>query len=360
MNAGTVDAVCEQIRRNGIDASWRERAQARLDSLTKPVGSLGKLEDVAAQFVSAREQGAPRLENPAVYVFAADHGVTSEGVSAYPSEVTAQMVKNFLAGGAGVNVLARACGMDVMVIDVGVDGDLEQAPGLIDRKIRRGARNFVQEAAMTEGEVFSALAVGFEQAGEAAASRRNLVIAGEMGIGNTTAAAAITAALISAPAREVTGAGTGLDTEGVAKKAAIVERALERHFGNSRGVKLRPLDVLRCVGGLEIAAMTGVILKAASERIMVVLDGFISTAAGAIAFALVPAIKPFLFAGHQSTEMGHAKLLHYMGLEPLLSLRMRLGEGTGAIVATSVIDAALKLYNEMATFDSARVSGASV
>ncbi len=360
MNASALENVCQRIRANGIEESWRERAEARLHSLTKPPGSLGRLEDIAAQFVAAREEAEPALQHPAVYVFAADHGVASEGVSAYPAEVTAQMVHNFLAGGAAVNVLARAAAMDVLVVDVGVDGDLAECDGLTHRKMRRGTRNFALEPAMTEDEMFSAVQVGFEQAAGVLAAERNLIIAGEMGIGNTTAAAAITAALTAASAGAVTGAGTGLGAEGVARKRAVVERALQRHFGRDRAIAAHPLQILRCVGGFEIAAMAGLILKAASERIMVVLDGFISSAAGAIAFALEPAIKPFLFAGHQSTEMGHAKLLHYMGLEPILSLEMRLGEGTGAVLSTFVIKAALKLYNEMATFDSAGVAGPDI
>lgn len=356
MSVDTVQALRHLIKNHLIDEAWRTRAQLRLDSLTKPAGSLGKLEEVAAQFVLAREEQIPAVRNPAVYVFAGDHGVTSEGVSAYPSEVTSQMVRNFLAGGAAVNVLARASGAEVVVIDVGVASDLCPSLQLIHRKVRLGTRNFVREPAMTEAELQSALEAGFEQGREALAAKRNLVIAGEMGIGNTTAAAAITVALTGATVQQATGAGTGLALKGIARKAAVVEHALEKHFGNS-GQAASPLEVLRCVGGLEIAAMTGLILKAASERILVVLDGFISTASAAIAFALVPEIKPFLLAGHRSTEPGHAKLLSYMGLEPLLKLEMRLGEGTGALLAILVIESALKIYNEMATFESAQVSG---
>lgn len=356
MNGAALEAVCERIRANHIEKNWASRAQTRLDSLTKPLGSLGRLEDLALQFVIGREEEVPAIHKPAVYVFAADHGVTAEGVSAYPAEVTRQMVQNFIEGGAAVNVLARTAGVDVMVVDVGVEGELPASAGLKSRKVRRGTRNFASEPAMTDSEMMSALAVGFEQAEEVIAAKRNLVIAGEMGIGNTTAAAAMTAALTGRAAREVTGVGTGIGGEALARKVDVIERALEKYFT----VDVTPLEVLRCVGGLEIAAMSGLILKAASERVMIVLDGFISSAAGAIAFALEPAIRPFLYAGHKSSEIGHGALLQYMGLEPILDLEMRLGEGTGAVLATLVIRAALKIYNEMATFESARVSGASV
>lgn len=258
-----------------------------------------------------------------------------------------------------MNVLARAAELDVIIVDVGVDGHLDHSAGLLDRKIRNGTRNFVVAPAMTEPEVFAALEVGFEQGREAADARRNLVVPGDMGIGNTTAASAITAAFTGAAASKITGAGTGLSAQGMAAKAALIERSLDRHFGKRRGADLTPLDVLRSVGGLEIAAMTGLILKAASERMLVVLDGFISTAASALAYALAPAVKPFLFAGHQSGEVGHEALLRYLGLEPLLKLEMRLGEGTGAILATQLIRSALRLYNEMATFEAAQVSGAT-
>ena len=359
VSADTVEALCERLKRNAIAGIWREQTRARLDSLTKPLGSLGKLEEVAAQFVMAREEAEPALRNPAVYVFAGDHEVVKEGVSAYPSEVTGQMVENFLTGGAAVNVLARAADVEVRIIDVGVACDLGASARLIDRKVRRGARNFLRESAMTEAEMRSALEAGFEQAREAVSAKRNLVIAGEMGIGNTTAATAITVALTGAAAREVAGAGAGLSGEGVARKAAVVEQSLERCFGATGRADVSPLEVLRCVGGLEIAGMTGLILKAASERIVVVLDGFISSAAGAIAFTLAPEIRPFLMAGHESAEPGHGKLLRYMKLDPILNLGMRLGEGTGALLATFVIRSALGIYNEMATFESAGVSGAN-
>ena len=342
-----------------IDPAWLERAHTRLLSLTKPAGSLGRLEHLAAQFVSVREEIAPVLRKPAVYIFAADHGVTSEGVSAYPSEVTAQMVRNFDSGGAAINVLARSAGMDVVTVDVGVNGVLTDCSSLVNRKIRYSARNLFREPAMTEDEMLRAIYAGFDEGANALRSERNLIAVGEMGIGNTTSAAAITAVLTACPASEVTGPGTGLGAEATARKASLIEQALATHFGDTRQRVVDPLDLLRCVGGLEIAALTGITLQAASQRTMIVLDGFIATAAAAIAFALEPGIRPFLFAGHQSAEVGHMRLLQFLGLEPILKLEMRLGEGTGAVLATLVIDAALKLYNEMATFQSAGVSGAN-
>jgi nicotinate-nucleotide--dimethylbenzimidazole phosphoribosyltransferase len=334
---------------------WQAFAKAKLDSLTKPPGSLGRLEDIAAKIVSIREQECPGCSNRAVYVFAADHGVTDEGVSAYPRAVTQQMVQNFLANGAAINVLARCARVEVIVVDVGVDAMFEPHERLVSKKIRRGTRNIAVGPAMTESEARTALEVGRTLAREACLQKRELIAVGEMGIGNSTAAAAIAAALSGKPVVDVTGLGTGVSPQTQVHKRQIVERAL-RVNGLDRNSS--PLDVLQRVGGLEIAAMTGAVLEAVEQRIPVVIDGFISTAAAALAYAMEPRVRDMLFAGHVSDELGHRVLLEYVGLDPILSLGMRLGEGTGAVLAMMLIEAAVSMFNEMATFSSAGVSGA--
>jgi nicotinate-nucleotide--dimethylbenzimidazole phosphoribosyltransferase len=326
-----------------------------LDQLTKPLGSLGRLEDFAAQMVSIREETVADPMRKAVYVFAADHGITAEGVSTYPSEVTRQMVLNFLASGAAISVLAKVHRVEMNVVDVGVDADFGRIDGLLLRKVRRGTRNMMREPAMSPGELAEALDVGFNLADDAKATGYNLVAVGEMGIGNTTAASAITSALTREPVIRITGKGTGLNSEALMHKCLVIEAVLAKHFNNPPP---NPLDVLRCVGGLEIAAMTGFILGAAKHRLAVVVDGFISTAAAAIAFAIAPQVSGYLFAGHQSEEPGHRVLLEYIGLKPILALNMRLGEGTGAVLAMPILESALCLYNQMATFGSAGVSEA--
>ena len=338
---------------------WLEGAHAHLDALTKPLGSLGQIEDIAAQMVAIRQEKSGEPLRKAVYVFAADHGVTAEGVSAYPSEVTRQMVLNFLQGGAAINVLSRFHRVEMTVIDVGVDTDFDGVAGMLHRKVRRASRNMRREAAMSEDELAQAFATGVELAAQAKANGYGVVAAGEMGIGNTTAASAITAILTRRPVASVTGTGTGLGPEALARKRAVIEAAIQRHFPALEVDEApHPIEVLRCVGGLEIAAMAGFILGAARQRIAVVADGFISTAAAAIAFAIEPRVRGYLFAGHQSEEPGHEALLAYIDLKPILSLGMRLGEGTGAVLALPILDAAMAIYNGMATFTSAGVSEA--
>jgi nicotinate-nucleotide--dimethylbenzimidazole phosphoribosyltransferase len=338
---------------------WLARARAHLDMLTKPLGSLGMLEDIAAQMVSIRQQEFAEPLRKAVYVFAADHGITAEGVSAYPSEVTRQMVLNFLAQGAAINVLARLHDVDMKVVDVGVDADFDAVDGLLNYKVRKGTRNMLREPAMSAVEVTQTIEVGLQLAAEAKVQGKNLVAAGEMGIGNTTAASAIASVLTKKPVALVTGKGTGLDAVAQAHKRQIIEAVIRKHFAAVGSESaLEPLEVLRCVGGLEIAAMTGLILGAAQAGILVVVDGFISTAAAAIAFTIEPKVRGYLFAGHQSEEPGHRVLLEYIGLKPILSLNMRLGEGTGAVLAMPIIESAMCLYNQMATFASAGISEA--
>jgi len=338
--------------------AYRTEAQRRLDNLTKPIGSLGRLEGIAAQIYSIFAGQMPPLLHRAVYVFAADHGVTDEGVSAYPREVTAQMVLNFLNGGAAINVLARLHQADLMVVDVGVDAEFEEAPGLCRKKVRRASRNMHREAAMSPEELGQALEIGLRLAHTAKEKGYHIIAIGEMGIGNTTAASAITAALTREPIGTVTGRGAGLDDVGRNRKLRVIKRSIQRHFGTSSS-NPEPLEILRCVGGLEIAAMTGFIFGAAAERMAIVCDGFISTAAAAVAYSVAPQVTDYMFAGHCSEEPGHRHLLRYIGIEPVLNLGMRLGEGTGAVLAMPVIESSCRLYSEMATFSSAGVSGAS-
>jgi nicotinate-nucleotide--dimethylbenzimidazole phosphoribosyltransferase len=347
---------------SGIKApseEWLAVARKRLDTLTKPLGSLGMLEDIAARMVSIHQQRSNEALHKAVYVFAADHGITAEGVSAYPSEVTHQMVLNFLAKGAAINVLAKLHKAEMKIIDVGVDADFAPNSSLLHRKVRKGSRNMLREAAMSEDELTEALNVGFELAAQADNRNETLLAVGEMGIGNTTSASAITAALTNTPPALVTGKGTGLNGEALAHKQRIISAVLQTHFAaRAHNVTPDPLEVLRHVGGLEIAAMTGFILGAAGHGIPVIADGFISTAAAATALAVAPQVRGYLFAGHQSEEPGHRILLDYIGLRPILSLNMRLGEGTGAVLAMPIIESAMCLYHEMATFTSAGVSEA--
>lgn len=334
---------------------WRERALHRLDTLTKPLGSLGRLEELAAQ-VAAILQTEPELPlTKAVYIFAADHGITAEGVSAYPSAVTQQMVRNFIAGGAAVSVLAGLHGADLHIVDVGVDADFDGLAGMMHHKVRRGTRNMLREAAMSDAEVAAALAVGGKLALEAARVGCTVLAVGEMGIGNTTSASAITCVLRGVRPADATGRGTGLDGTAHLQKIAVIEAVLRQH-------KLqpdKPLDILRCVGGLEIAAMTGMMLAAARNRLVIVADGFISTTAAALAVAIEPNVRGYLIAGHRSEEPGHALLLELLQLAPLLVLGMRLGEGSGAVLALPIIESAVALYSRMATFASAGVSEAS-
>jgi nicotinate-nucleotide--dimethylbenzimidazole phosphoribosyltransferase len=348
----------EQLTR-GIEPpseDWREKARAHLDTLTKPIGSLGRLEYLAAQIVAIRQERSGEPVSKAVYVFAADHGVAEEGISAYPREVTHQMVLNFLAEGAAINVLTRLHTVSLHVVDVGVDADLGSAPGLLHHKVRRGSRNMVKEAAMSEEEAAQALTVGAQLGAEAAAEGRTFAAIGEMGIGNTTAASAITCALTGAAAGLATGRGTGVEPTVYARKIRVVEAAVAKHCGASKSQT--PFEILRCLGGLEIAAMTGMVLAAARHRLVIVADGFISTAAAALAVAMEPNVLGYVVAGHRSEEPGHKLLLDHLKLTPVLTLGMRLGEGTGAVLAMPILESAMALYTRMATFALAGVSGA--
>jgi nicotinate-nucleotide--dimethylbenzimidazole phosphoribosyltransferase len=336
---------------------WRQKARVHLDTLTKPLGSLGRLEDLASQIVAIRQENFAASMSKSVYVFAADHGITAEGVSAYPREVTYQMVLNFLREGAAINVLARLHGAELHVVDVGVDADFENISGLLHHKVVKGTRNMLHEPAMSEEQMAQAISVGMDLAASAVTAGKTMIAIGEMGIGNTTSASAITCALTGAASNKATGRGTGVDTTAYTHKVKVVEALGRKHFGDSPNPS--PLDVLRCVGGLEIAAMVGMILSAAEHKRVIVVDGFISTAAAALAVAISPAVQGYLIAGHQSEEPGHRLLLDHLKLTPVLTLNMRLGEGTGAVLAMSILESAVALYAQMATFSAAGVSEAS-
>jgi nicotinate-nucleotide--dimethylbenzimidazole phosphoribosyltransferase len=343
----------ETVSRIGpLSAAAMEAARARQDQLTKPQGSLGRLEDLSVQVAGITGNPRPVIRHKAVIVVAGDHGVAAEGVSAYPQEVTAQMVYNFLRGGAAINVLARHGGVRVVVVDAGVAADLEPHPALKIRKIGYGTGNIARGPAMSREQAVQALETGIALVEEERAQGLDLVAPGDMGIANTTPAAAIVAAVTGLPPAAVTGRGTGLDDTGLARKIAVVEQALRVNQPDPRD----GVDLLAKVGGFEIGVIAGIILGAAAHRIPVVLDGFICTAGALVAAALAPAATAYCIAGHNSVELGHRAMLEHLGLRPLLDLNLRLGEGTGAVLAMGLVEAACKVLNEMATFAEAGVS----
>lgn len=336
-----------------IDRKLLNVAADRLDSLTKPQGSLGKLEEIAKRIVAITgTQMPPLFGKKAIFTFAGDHGVVEEGISAYPREVTVQMVLNFLQGGAGINVLARHAGADVVIVDIGVDHDFDDHPILVRRKIVRGTKNMRKGPAMTRDEAIRAVEAGIELAGEYADRGYSLFGTGDMGIGNTTPSSAIASVMTGTPAAEVTGYGTGITDEGRARKIRVVEDAI----AINRPDPYDPIGVLAAVGGAEIGGIAGLILGAASRRVPVIVDGLISTAGAIIAYGIMRSASGYMFAAHNSVEQGQGIMLETIGLEPILDLGLRLGEGTGSALAMMVIEAALKIYREMATFDEARVN----
>jgi nicotinate-nucleotide--dimethylbenzimidazole phosphoribosyltransferase len=335
-----------------VKEEWLDRAQARLDGLTKPVGSLGQLEEIARRYAAIVENLSPVFGEKMIYTFAADHGVVAEGVSAFPKDVTYQMVYNFLRRGAGINVLARHAGAKVVVVDIGVDHEFNPAEGLVIRKVARGTGNMAQGPAMSVAEALQGIGVGMEMAEHARKERATLVGTGDMGIGNTTASSAILASLTGLPVARVTHRGTGIDDLALRRKIQTIQRAISVNSPKPED----PLDVLSKVGGFEIAGIAGLIIGCALHRIPVVVDGFISTAGAMIAAALNPVIKGYLFASHQSVEIGHQFMWEYLGQRAILNLSLRLGEGTGAALAMSVIEAAVKILTEMATFAEAGVA----
>jgi nicotinate-nucleotide--dimethylbenzimidazole phosphoribosyltransferase len=342
-----------------LDEDAMDGARACLDGLTKPPGSLGRLEELATTLAGITGQVRPTMTHRAIVVAAADHGVAKRGVSAYPSEVTVQMLANFIGGGAAINVLAASSGASLLVVDVGVAGSIPPArlgPAsgrLVQARVRAGTADMTEGPAMTRAEAIAAIGVGLAVVDELVASGLDLIGIGEMGIGNTTAAAAIAAVMTGATPADVTGLGTGIDDAARLRKVAVIEAAIARNEPDPAD----PIGVLSAVGGLEIGALVGVILGATAARVPVVLDGFITGAAAVLAAGLAPGIAGRLIAAHRSVEPGHAILLDRLGLRPLLELDLRLGEGTGAALAFQVIDAAVRIRDEMATFASAAVSG---
>lgn len=335
-----------------LDDGAIEQARRIQDSLTKPRGSLGKLESLSIRLAGIYRTASPAIRRKMVFTLAADHGVTVEGVSAYPSEVTAQMVLNFARGGAAINVLARHAGAEVKVVDMGVSSDTKWPDGVVASKVAKGTRNMVKGPALSESQVREALEKGASLAIDAIDSGVNAVGIGDMGIGNTTAASAITATITGKSVREVTGRGTGIDDKSYEVKVSVIERAIEVNSPNP----LDGLDVLMKVGGLEIAGMTGIVLASASKGVPVFIDGFVSCSAALAASVIAPNCKDYLIASHKSVEPGHVHALDWLGLEPLLDLGMRLGEGTGAALAFMIAEASCKILNEMATFEGAGVS----
>ena len=326
--------------------------QQKIDQKTKPMGALGHLEKIALQVGLIQSTLEPRLNRPVAMVFAADHGVVAEGVSPYPQSVTQQMVLNFLQGGAAVNVFARQQGMLMRVVDAGVNHVFTPHPGLIDRKVGMGTTNMLAGPAMTVEQCEQAMAAGANLAIEEMRQGSNVFAFGEMGIGNTTAAAAIMSAITRLPLEACAGRGTGLDDAGLRKKVGVIRQALalhEEHLDN-------PLAVLSCLGGFEIAMMAGCMLQAASQRSLLLIDGFICTAALLVAAKIQPNILQYCIFAHCSDEQGHRHMLNYLQVEPLLNLGLRLGEGTGAILAYPLVQAGVNFLNEMASFASAGVS----
>jgi nicotinate-nucleotide--dimethylbenzimidazole phosphoribosyltransferase len=345
-----LDQVIASIR--PIEKALQPEIQLHLDSLTKPQGSLGKLEDISLQYCLITNTIRPSLLKKKIFTFGADHGVVEEGISAFPKAVTPQMVQNMLSGSAAINVLARHVGADVCVIDIGVDEDFGNIPGLINRKIRKGTNNITKGPAMTELETKQALQVGIELAQQAADEGVSILGTGDMGIGNTTSSSALFAALLPCDVESITGKGTGISNDGLKRKIMVIKKALAINKNRLSS----PLGALAALGGFEIAGICGLVLGAASRRIPVVIDGFISSASALVACRMCEPIKDYLFFSHCSNEKGHKTFYSIFGAQPILDLNMRLGEGTGAALAMSIIEASIKIYNEMATFSSAGVS----
>jgi len=328
------------------------KAKERQDILTKPTGSLGRLEELSIQIAGIQEKPMPQITQKAVIVIAADHGVAVQGISAYPQEVTSQMVLNFLHGGAGINVISRQVGARVIIVDMGVSGRLGSNTGLVSRKIAAGTQDMSKGPAMTLAQAKKTLEVGIEIVTAEFQKGLDIVATGDMGIGNTTASSAICAVMIGKTVAEVTGRSTGLDDRQLQHKIAIINKAV----AVNRPDASKPMEVLAKVGGFEIGGLAGVILGAASHRVPIVIDGFISGAAALVAAGLCPRVKDYLIAGHCSVEPGHKLLLKYLGLRPLLDLEMRLGEGTGAALGISIAETSVRILAEMATFSEAGVS----
>ena len=339
------------VKINQPDKKLLKALQAKIDQKTKPQGSLGRLEQLALQTGLIQQSVTPEFIKPCIVVFAGDHGIAREGVSAFPQEVTYQMVLNFLNGGAAINVFARQHHMDIMVVDAGVNHDFGKVTGLIDRKVAYGTESFLKESAMTFGQCQQALQAGMDLVAEIARTGTNVIGFGEMGIGNTAAASMLMHAFTRVPLADCVGKGTGINEAHYLKKVQILQNALEQN-----GIPQQPLEILSTYGGFEIAMICGAMLKAASLHMTVLVDGFIASSAYLVASQVNSNIRHYAFFCHQSGEKGHRKLLDFLDATPILSLNMRLGEGTGCAVAYPILESALKFLNEMASFESAGVS----
>jgi len=348
---GTINRI------EAIDNSLAEETQKRLDNLTKPQGSLGRLEELAKQMVAITKKENPPVRNKVIFTMAGDHGITEEGVSAFPKEVTPQMVYNFIKGGAGINVLANHVGARVVIVDMGVACDLEPHPELVIKKVGYGTKNMALGPAMTREEAVRSIENGIEIFEEEFSSsdgkkRIDIVGTGDMGIGNTTASSAIASVVTGKSVEDMTGRGTGIDDKGLSSKIALIKKAINVNEPDAEDA----IDILSKVGGFEIGGLAGVILAAASRRVPVVIDGFISGAAALIAYKIEPKVKDYMIAAHYSVEIGHRAVLDHLGLKGLLDFDFRLGEGTGAALAMSVVEASVRILTEMATFQDANVS----
>jgi len=350
----TLDRELERYlkRVEPLKAEFLDKAQQRLDNLTKPQGSLGNLEEFARRYVAIKENLRPMMDRKMIITFAGDHGVTEDPVSLYPREVTPQMVYTILRQKAAISVLARFIGARIWVVDMGVDHDFEPMEGLIIKKVARGTKNITKGPAMSRDEALRAIMAGIDVVEKAFQDGADIIAVGDMGIGNTTPSSAMIAAISQIPAKEVTGRGTGLDDQGLEKKVEAVETALRVNRPDSRD----PLDVLTKLGGFEIAGITGVTIGGAAHRIPIVADGLISTAGILIATEMNPLIRAYVFPSHRSVEIGHGAMLERIGIASVLDLSLRLGEGTGAALGIQLVEAAVRIYNEMATFDEAGVS----
>ncbi len=337
-----------------LDATAMDAARARQNNLTKPPGSLGRLESLSIQVAGITGQTQPVVKDKVVITCAGDHGVVAQGISAFPQAVTQQMVYNFLNGGAAINVLARHVGARVVIVDAGVAADMEPQPGLAIRKVAYGTADMSQGPAMSREQAIEAIEAGIQVTNEEIALGLSIVATGDMGIGNTTPSSAIVATITGRPVTEVTGRGTGINDEQLAHKVKVIEKALAVNQPDPADA----LDILGKIGGFEIGAIAGVVLGAAAHRIPVVIDGLISTAGALIAAGLAPLSRDYMIAAHSSVEIGHRAALDHLGLVPCLDFDLRLGEGTGAALVLSLVEAACKILDEMATFDSAGVSGA--
>jgi len=352
-----MDKIKQVISRiKPLDSELMNEAQKGLDNLTKPRGSLGRLEEFAKQVVGITGSLKPEFRDKVIFTMAGDHGVVEEGVSAFPQEVTPQMVYNFLGGGAGINVLAKHVGAKVIVIDMGVATQMSNAkcqmPNFIDKKVGFGTKNMTKGPAMTGEDAVKSIENGIEAFVERKRQGIDILGTGDMGIGNTTPSSAVIAAFSGIKIEKVTGRGTGISDEAFENKVRVIKKALDINKPDSED----PIDVLAKVGGFEIGGLCGCVLGAAAAKTPVVIDGLISTAGALIAYELCPQVKNYIFAAHKSVEAGHQYMLNRMNLNPILDLNMRLGEGTGAALGISIIEAGIKTLNEMATFEDAGVS----